>query len=86
MPMIAIVTLPLMMAAAPAPEPSPATAVKPVCQNVSRSFALDRTRPLRPHNLTAEPPAKQVLTVLRTVDGCSKPVVIREDVGAPARR
>ena len=86
MPMIAILVLPVIMAAAPAPEPSPATAVKPVCQNVNRSFALDREKPLRPHNLTAEPPARQILTVLRTVDGCSKPVVIREDVGAPARR
>ncbi len=39
------------------------------------------------HKLTAEPPAKQILGVPRTVDGCARPVTIgpRSDVGAPRR-
>lgn len=79
---VVILALPLMMAAAPAPD---STAVKPVCQNHSLQNAEQRKAPRGPHKLTAEPPAKQILTVLRTVDGCSQPVVIREDVGSPAR-
>ena len=70
------------IAAAPAPKPS---APKPVCQNAGMSFT--GRQPQRPtvHPLTAEPPAKLILGVLRTVDGCSRPVVIREDIGAPRR-
>ena len=38
------------------------------------------------HPLTHEPPAKQVLTVMRSVDGCTRPVVVREEVGTPAAK
>jgi hypothetical protein len=75
----------MAIAAAPAPGKPDATAVKPVCQNVSvQRTELGRTQP-GAHKLTAEPPAKQILGVLRTVDGCTQPVVIREEVGAPRR-
>ena len=79
---VAILAPPLMIAAAPPPDPAP---VKPVCQNSDVQKAEQRKAPVGAHKLTSEPPAKQVLTVLRTVDGCSNPVVIREDVGEPAR-
>ncbi len=79
---VAILALPVMMAAAPGPDPAP---VKPVCQNSNVQNAEQRKTPVGPHKLTAEPPAKQVLTVLRTVDGCSNPVVIRENVGEAPR-
>ena len=73
------------IAAAPAPEKPDATPVKPVCQNVSvQRTGLGKLQP-GAHKLTAEPPANQILGVLRTVDGCTQPVVIREDVGAPRR-
>ena len=73
------------VAAAPPPEKPGAPAVKPVCQIVSvQRTELGKTQP-GAHKLTAEPPAKQILGVLRTVDGCTQPVVIREDVGAPRR-
>jgi hypothetical protein len=73
------------IAAAPAPERPDATAVKPVCQTVSvQRTELGKAQP-GAHKLTAEPPARQILGVLRTVDGCARPVVIREDVGAPRR-
>jgi hypothetical protein len=73
------------IAAAPAPKPSAPAVTKPVCQNVGMSFADRQPQRLTVHPLTAEPPAKLILGVLRTVDGCSRPVVIREDVGAPRR-
>ena len=73
------------VAAAPVPEKPDATPVEPVCQNVTvQRTELGRTQP-GAHKLTAEPPARQILGVLRTVDGCTQPVVIREDVGAPRR-
>jgi hypothetical protein len=77
---VAILALPALMATAPDPAP-----VKPVCQNSAVQKAEQRKAPVGPHKLTAEPPAKQVLTVLRTVDGCSTPVVIRDDVGEAPR-
>ena len=72
------------VAAAPAPKPA-APEAKPVCQNSSVSNTLQRGETPRVHTLTAEPPAALILGVLRTVDGCTEPVVIREDVGAPRR-
>ena len=79
---VAILALPVMLAAAPVPDRAP---VGPVCQNSNVQNAEQRNAPVGPHKLTAEPPAKQVLTVLRMVDGCSNPVVIRDDVGAAPR-
>ena len=73
------------IAAAPAPKPAAKAAAKPVCQNGGMSFADGQPARLTVHPLTAEPPAKLILGVLRTVDGCSRPVVVREDVGAPRR-
>ncbi len=81
MPMIAILAAPLVLAAA---QP-PVTAAKPVCQNSLPSYTVQRGETPRVHQLTAEPPAALILGVLRTVDGCTQPVVIREDVGAPRR-
>ena len=71
--------------AAPAPRPAAAPAAKPVCQNTRMSNTVQRGESPRVHPLTADPPAALILGVLRTVDGCTQPVVIREDVGAPRR-
>lgn len=73
------------IAAAPAPKPAASPVAKPVCQKMGMSYANDPASRPSVHPLTAEPPANQILTVLRTVDGCTRPVVIREDVGAPRR-
>ncbi len=73
------------IAAAPPPKPVATAAAKPVCQNSRMSNAVQRGESPRVHPLTAEPPAALILGVLRTVDGCSRPVVIREDIGAPRR-
>ncbi|MES1974334.1 MAG: hypothetical protein V4472_17900 [Pseudomonadota bacterium] len=71
-------------AAAPVGHAFPAPA-EPVCQKVNLSHAALQSGTPSVHRLTDEPAARQVLAVLRTVDGCSRPVVVREDVGAPQR-
>ena len=73
------------IAAAPAPKPTASPQAKPVCQNMNQSYADAQAARPTVHPLTAEPPAKLILGVLRTIDGCTQPVVIREDVGAPRR-
>ena len=73
------------IAATPAPKPAATAPAKPICQDTRMSFADRQPARLTVHPLTAEPPAKVILGVLRTVDGCSRPVVVREDVGAPRR-
>ena len=73
------------IAAAPAPKPAASPVAKPICQNASMSYTGEPAARPTVHPLTSEPPAKLILGVLRTVDGCSRPVVIREDVGAPRR-
>ena len=65
---------------ATAAEPAKKTAAKPICQDDGIRSAQAK-RPAGPHKLGEEPNADAVLTVLRTVDGCSRPVKIREDVG-----
>ena len=55
--------------------------VGPVCpdartQSVDGQDKVPRARPLN-----QMPPAREILTVLRSVDDCSRPVVIRTDIG-----
>ena len=83
--MLILAALGLAAVAVP-PEKADPTAIKPICQNTSLDKAEQRKTQPGPHRLTAEPPAKQILGVLRTVDGCTRPVVVRDDVGSPARR
>lgn len=77
-----IVTMLVLLAPVAAANPPDA---KPVCQNLERNWAEGTGTPLRAHPLTAEPNAKQILTVLRTIEGCTTPVVIREDIGPKPR-
>ena len=57
---------------------------RPICQNGalhSADRASDRAQFSRLDEL---PPANLILTVLRTEDGCSTPVIVRYGIGAPA--
>ena len=63
-----------------------ADSTKPVCQNPTATLVDGKAPRAGVHTLNQEPPAKQVLTVMRTVDGCVKPVVVREMVGRPRSR
>jgi len=73
------------IAAASTPELASSPDPRPICQNSRLSQTVQRGESPRVHPLTAEPPAALILGVLRTVDGCTQPVVIREDFGAPRR-
>ena len=56
-------------------EPCRRTAVEPVTTGQS----------IGPRRLGTMPPARQVLAVHRSVDGCPTPVVVRDQVGANGR-
>jgi hypothetical protein len=77
-----MVLAPMMIAAAPEARTA---AVKPMCQHYGAIVASDTlpTASIRP--LGQEPPAQQIAAVLRTVDGCQKPLVVRAEVGTPRR-
>jgi hypothetical protein len=73
----------LLAAAATA---SAATGASPICQDthprkVSKSAGRAR-QAAKPDKLVDLPPANQILAVLRRENGCAKPVVVRENVGA----
>jgi hypothetical protein len=70
----------LLIAAAPASQNAPNPA-KPICQNAGLLNATDPKPKAGIHPLGEEPPARQVIAVLKTVDGCSRPVVVRENIG-----
>lgn len=66
-----------LLAAVATPPPA-----RPVCQEAGPRPA-DRAAAsrARPHTLAEEPPANHVLGVLRREDGCSRPVVVRREIG-----
>jgi hypothetical protein len=61
----------------------PASPGKPACQNPTATLVDGKAPRAGVHPLGHEPAAKQVLTVMRSVDGCVKPVVVRERIGRP---
>lgn len=73
---------PTVIAASPVAQP---VAVKPICQRHDAILvgSPPPTASIRP--LGQEPPAQQIAAVLRTVDGCQKPLVVRAEVGTPRR-
>lgn len=82
---IAACVLLTVSATAASGAPHAPAAARPICQSTAAKAAAD-AKPLRAHPMTEEPNAREILTVLRTIDGCSRPVVIRDDVGAEPRR
>ncbi|MBR0552624.1 hypothetical protein [Stakelama marina] len=79
MPMLLLLAMAGFAPAQSAPA-NPALHDKPMC-NHARSTAADRDGSVRVKPLSQEPPADQYVAVLRTVDGCEKPIIVREDVG-----
>lgn len=77
-----MVLAPMMIAAAP---DAKTAAIKPMCQHYGAIVAGGPmpTASIRP--LGQEPPAQQIAAVLRTVDGCQKPLVVHAEVGTPRR-
>ncbi len=54
--------------------------IEPVCRNWAPELVKART-PARVRKLNELPNADMILTVLRTENGCSKPAVVRYDIG-----
>lgn len=54
---------------------------KPACDRPSSRVIGANSREAGIHKLGDMPPAKQYLTVLREIDGCPEPVVLREGIG-----
>jgi hypothetical protein len=76
----ALLAFPLLFTAAPsaAQLPKPCDATEPQ--------RVDQRQPARIRKLSEMPPGTQMLAVLREVEGCYRPVVVRERVGSPPRR
>lgn len=64
---------------------APAADARPICQNSELHSADDPSEEAQLKRLDELPPANLVLTVLRTEDGCSTPVIVRYGIGAPAK-
>jgi hypothetical protein len=78
-------SLPLMAGATETPKSMPARTAKAVCQpggvTQAQDGVLRDTRKAQARRLGDLPPAKQQLAVIRTLDGCSVPTVVRENIG-----
>ena len=81
-----VLLLAALAAPAAAADRAPIASSKPACQNPTTTLVDGKAPRAGVHPLDQEPPAKQVLTVMRTINGCVKPVIVREDVGQPRSR
>ena len=78
-------------AAAPAAAPAPPTAVKaigptqPICPTDLQVRPLKQGESARPERLGELPPGELIYAVWRSVDGCAKPVIVREERQRPGR-
>lgn len=74
----------LLLVALAGAAPATSSDAKPLCQDAqTRPTAGLRASGLHP--LAQEPNADAVLTVLWSENGCSRPVKVREDIGARKR-
>ncbi|MFM9829827.1 MAG: hypothetical protein ACKVOB_13985 [Sphingomonas sp.] len=76
--------LPAAALAQTAPVTKAAAPIKPICQDAQLHTAQSGVS-VRPHRMTQEPNANEYLSVLRTEGGCTKPVVVRDDIGTQRR-
>ena len=76
----------MMLAAAAASHALPPEAFsKAMCQD-GRVEAVNATPSMRARNLNELPNANMVLGVLRSENGCQKPVIVRYDIGSAVKR
>ena len=76
----------LVLAATPVAAADRPMLAGPACKNPGAELIGEKTPRVGAHPLNQEPPAKQVLTLMRSVDGCVKPVIVRADLGQPRSR
>lgn len=82
-----MLTLMFALAAAAHSGSAPAfhAASRPTPCEVPTSRQADASRGVRVRPLGEQPPGKLLLGVLRSTDGCYRPVVLVEEVGRPRR-
>lgn len=80
----ALIALPIAATSAQAPRPARADASPPErhCPSPFEVHPADGRDQLKARRLGDLPPGKLVLTVMRSVDGCQEPVIVRHDMGA----
>jgi len=81
-----LLAAPLFVAAAP--PPADKADIGKGCMNHGADYAAARTGPNGFRRLDQLPPANEILTVIHSVDGCQKPVIVRYGIGrnpSPAR-
>jgi hypothetical protein len=81
--MLSILALALASASPAAPKADAQAA--PVCLR-NGPIAVAQHKPVRAQRLNELPNADQYLTVLRTENGCSKPVIVNYDIGSAPRK
>lgn len=81
-----MLSIALFAAASALPQPLElAPTVAPVCQSARVETTKART-PVRAQKLNELPNANLVLGVLRSENGCQKPVIVRYDIGSAPKR
>lgn len=73
-----------VVAASSAAPPADAKAMA-ACQNLGPTPVREK-QPVRAQKLNELPNADHYLTVLRTEGGCSKPVIVRYDIGSAPKQ
>ena len=79
--------LPLTVAATTPPrqQPTKPQIARQMCAprgtTLAKEDVADGGHVVRARPLSEMPPAKQILTVIRTIDGCDVPVIVRENIG-----
>ena len=78
-----IATLIALSAGAVTPTAKPAP-LKPICRNPG-IVAVDSAKGIGIRPLADAPPAQQIKAVVREIDGCNRPVVVKSEVGVRRR-
>ena len=68
----------LALVLAPVPAPLELARALPICREARPSLIQDRAQ-ARPRRLGELPPAQAYLAVMRTENGCIRPVLVREE-------
>lgn len=71
-------------AAEPSELANPAKVEKPAC-NDHRATTVKSGKAIGARRLGQEPDAQHIAAVVRTLDGCSRPIVLTENVGVQKR-
>ncbi len=80
-----MLSIALFAAAALSTPPEARAQAAPVCQKVGAETASAHPQ-VRAQKLNELPNANLMLSVLRSENGCQKPVIVRDDIGSAPKR